>query len=356
MSLPSFISSPNQIAALRDRLNAQGKKLVFTNGCFDLLHAGHVRYLNEARSLGDALVIALNSDSSVRALKGPSRPINQEEDRAEVLCALKAVDAVCVFSEPRATALIHTIRPHIYAKGGDYTLHSLNPEERSALEAAGSDIRILPLVPGRSTTATIRRMAEEPTTAQPLRLAILGSGQGSNFQAILQAIQSGHLNAKIVAVISDHPDSGVMQIATTANLPHFHIDPGPHPSRFPDHAQKEVREHLQRSQPDLIILTGFMRILKQPVLEAFPEKIINIHPSLLPAYKGSRAVEQALASGEKETGTTVHIVTAGVDEGRIIAQQTVPILPADSITSLHHRIKAAEHQLLPEVIRTWRKP
>jgi formyltetrahydrofolate-dependent phosphoribosylglycinamide formyltransferase len=291
----------------------------------------------------------------VRALKGPSRPVNQEEDRAEVLCALKAVDTVCVFSEPRATRLIQIIRPQVYAKGGDYTLDSLNPEERSALEAAGAEIRILPLVPGRSTTATIRRMAEEPSPSKPLRLAILGSGEGSNFKAILQAIQAGSLNAEIVAVVSDRADCGVMLQAVEKNLPRFHIDPGPHPYRFPAHAQKEVCEHLQRCQPDLIVLAGFMRILKQPVLEAFPDQIINIHPSLLPAYKGSNAVAQALAAGETHTGTTVHIVTAGVDEGRILAQKKVPIYVGDTAEILHHRIKAAEHELLPQVISEWKK-
>ncbi|HEY5891870.1 MAG TPA: adenylyltransferase/cytidyltransferase family protein [Chthoniobacterales bacterium] len=133
-------------------------RLVFTNGCFDLLHAGHVRYLQGARALGDALVVGLNGDRSVRELKGPSRPIHSEHDRAEVLAALACVDAVVIFPEVRATALIGAIRPDIYAKGGDYTEESLNAEERAALKAAGTAIRFLPLVPGRSTTETVAKM------------------------------------------------------------------------------------------------------------------------------------------------------------------------------------------------------
>ncbi|HEX8296028.1 MAG TPA: adenylyltransferase/cytidyltransferase family protein [Chthoniobacteraceae bacterium] len=152
------IKTVPELAALRDQLERQGKRLVFTNGCFDLLHVGHVRYLEQARALGDALLVAVNGDASVRALKGPARPINPEQDRAEVLAALECVDFVTVFQSERVTELAREIRPHVYAKGGDYTVESLNPEEVAALRAAGSEIRILPLVAGKSTTATIGRM------------------------------------------------------------------------------------------------------------------------------------------------------------------------------------------------------
>ena len=148
-----------QLAAWRDALDGRGQRIVFTNGCFDLLHTGHVRYLQAARALGDALVVAVNGDASVRALKGPTRPINSEEDRAEVLAALACVDAVCIFHEERVTGLVGAIRPHVYAKGGDYTVASLDPGERAALEEVGAEIRILPLVPGRSTTAIIEKWA-----------------------------------------------------------------------------------------------------------------------------------------------------------------------------------------------------
>ena len=146
------IMTSTELARVRDALAAQGKKLVFTNGCFDLLHVGHVRYLQAARALGDALVVAVNGDASVRALKGPTRPVNPENDRAEVLAALGCVDYVVIFPEVRMTNLYRAVRPHIYAKGGDYTPETLNPEERAAIDEAGSEIRILPLVPGRSTT------------------------------------------------------------------------------------------------------------------------------------------------------------------------------------------------------------
>lgn len=146
------------LAAIRDEMDRAGRKLVFTNGCFDLLHAGHVRYLRAARTLGDALAVGLNGDASVRALKGPDRPLNPAEDRAEVLSALACVDHVVVFEPVRATELLAGVRPHIYAKGGDYTPGSLDPEEAAALRAAGSEIRILPLVPGRSTTSIVERM------------------------------------------------------------------------------------------------------------------------------------------------------------------------------------------------------
>ena len=151
------LETPQQLAALCDSFSSTGRKLVFTNGCFDLLHVGHVRYLQAARGLGDALLVALNGDASVRALKGPTRPINPENDRAEVLAALACVDYVTLFHTERVTDLVRIVRPHIYAKGGDYTVESLDPGERAALQEAGTDIHILPLVPGKSTTGIIEK-------------------------------------------------------------------------------------------------------------------------------------------------------------------------------------------------------
>ena len=149
------LKTAEEMASIRDSMEAQGRKLVFTNGCFDLLHVGHVRYLQQARKLGDALVVAVNGDASVRALKGQTRPINGELDRAEVLAALECVDYVTIFPSIRVTQLAESVRPQVYAKGGDYTIESLDQEERAVLEAAGSRICILPLVPGKSTTAII---------------------------------------------------------------------------------------------------------------------------------------------------------------------------------------------------------
>lgn len=139
-----------------DAARAKGAAVVFTNGCFDVLHAGHVRYLTKARAMGDFLVIGLNSDASVRRLKGNGRPINTENDRAEVLDALRAVDAVTIFGEPTAAALIEIVRPDVYVKGGDYTLETL-PEAKIVKEYGGR-VEFVPLVEGRSTTNVIERI------------------------------------------------------------------------------------------------------------------------------------------------------------------------------------------------------
>jgi D-glycero-beta-D-manno-heptose 1-phosphate adenylyltransferase len=141
-------------AEVRDR--NPGKTIVFTNGCFDILHAGHVRYLAGAKQLGDILVVGLNGDASVRELKGEGRPLNSQQDRAEVLAALGAVDYVIIFDEKRVDKLLREVRPRIYAKGGDYTVNSLDPDEFSALKEIGAKIEILPLVPGKSTSKLLQ--------------------------------------------------------------------------------------------------------------------------------------------------------------------------------------------------------
>ena len=150
------LKPPQELAQIRDAMDATGQRIVFTNGCFDLLHVGHVRYLQAARELGDALVVAVNGDASVRSLKGEGRPINTASDRAEVLAALECVNFVTVFPEVRVTSILELIRPHVYAKGGDYTVDRLDPGERSVLEKIGAEIEILPLIPGRSTTKMIQ--------------------------------------------------------------------------------------------------------------------------------------------------------------------------------------------------------
>jgi D-glycero-beta-D-manno-heptose 1-phosphate adenylyltransferase len=139
---------------VRDRY--VGKSIVFTNGCFDILHVGHVRYLAAAKQLGDILVVGLNSDSSARELKGPGRPLNSHEDRAEVMAALEAVDHVIIFAEKRVGQLLRQIRPDVYTKGGDYTLDSLDSEEVAALKEINARIEILPLVPGKSTSNLVQ--------------------------------------------------------------------------------------------------------------------------------------------------------------------------------------------------------
>lgn len=143
----------------RENLRQRGQKLVVTNGCFDLLHLGHVTYLECARNLGDALLIGLNSDEAVHQLKGPSRPVNSEADRALVLAALESVSGVCIFQEKRATRFLGHAQPDIYVKGGDYTLETIEQEERRIVEAAGGKVVILPFVPGKSTTAILEKIA-----------------------------------------------------------------------------------------------------------------------------------------------------------------------------------------------------
>jgi rfaE bifunctional protein nucleotidyltransferase chain/domain len=142
----------------RDELRAAGRKVVLTNGVFDLLHTGHLHFLQNARAQGDALFIALNSDASVRALKGPSRPVQTEEQRAYALAALACVDAIVIFREPRLTTEIRALRPDVYCKAGDYTLEKLDPDERAALTEVGARIEFLPFLPGFSTTNLIARI------------------------------------------------------------------------------------------------------------------------------------------------------------------------------------------------------
>lgn len=146
----------DNLSAFAAALRAHGQRIVFTNGCFDILHVGHVRYLGAARALGDCLVVGLNSDASVRRLKGPERPVNEEADRAEVLDALRAVDYVTIFDEPTAAELIEIIRPDVYVKGGDYTIATL--PEAEIVRGYGGHVEFIDLVPERSTTRVIEKL------------------------------------------------------------------------------------------------------------------------------------------------------------------------------------------------------
>ncbi|MCI0656686.1 MAG: D-glycero-beta-D-manno-heptose 1-phosphate adenylyltransferase [Acidobacteria bacterium] len=152
----SKIVSRAALAAVSRRMAREGKRLVFTNGCFDLMHPGHVRLLNRARRLGDALAVALNSDASVRRLKGPGRPILKQKERAEILAALECVDFVAVFSEPPPRQIIRAVRPKVLVKGGDWSPSRI--VGRATVEAAGGAVRVIPLQKGFSTTAILRRI------------------------------------------------------------------------------------------------------------------------------------------------------------------------------------------------------
>lgn len=187
----------------------------------------------------------------------------------------------------------------------------------------------------------------------PLRIAVLGSGTGSNFAAILDAIHAGTLHAEVTLALSDQPNSAFLALAQADHLPTAIIDCGPHPLRTTEASQQAIYDHLLAARPDVIVLAGFMRILKDPTLTTFADRILNVHPSLLPQFKGRHAVRDALASGQTATGCTVHLVIPEIDAGRILAQASVPIRPTDTEQTLHARIKEAEHTLLPQVLAAW---
>ena len=154
----SKILTLDQLRAKSRRLRAEGKRVAATNGCFDILHVGHVRYLAAAQKLGDVLVVGLNGDDSVCQLKGEGRPVNRERDRAEVLAALESVDYVTIFPEKRATNFLRAAQPSVYAKGGDYTTDTLDPEERAVLDDSGTRIEIIPFEKGYSTSELLTRI------------------------------------------------------------------------------------------------------------------------------------------------------------------------------------------------------
>ena len=183
-----------------------------------------------------------------------------------------------------------------------------------------------------------------------LQLGILGSGKGSNCRAILQSIRDGKLAAEVAVVISDNFDAGILDIAREFGIPNVYLPPGKFRTRLEPEIEAELVRMLREAGVELVVLAGFMRVLKEPMLTAFSRRIINIHPSLLPKYAGVEAWKQALAAGEKVTGCTVHFVDAGIDTGDIIAQREVPILPNDTPATLHARIQITERELFPEVI------
>jgi phosphoribosylglycinamide formyltransferase 1 len=185
---------------------------------------------------------------------------------------------------------------------------------------------------------------------KPLRLGILGSGKGSNCRAILESIRAGTLPAHACVVISDVFDAPILEIAREFSVPNAYLPPGNFRTRLEPSAEIELVRMLREADVELVVLAGFMRVLKSPMLDAFPRRIINIHPSLLPKFPGLEAWKQALAASETVTGCTVHYVDEKIDHGDIIGQREVEILPNDSVESLHARIQAAEHELYPDVI------
>jgi len=183
-----------------------------------------------------------------------------------------------------------------------------------------------------------------------LALGILGSGKGSNCRAILEQIRAGKLPADCRIVVSDVADAGILEVAREFGVPGIFLEPGKFRTKLEPEVEEELVRQLRSAGVELVVLAGFMRVLKPIMLEAFPHRIINLHPSLLPKFPGREAWAQALTAGETVTGCTVHYVDAGVDSGEIIAQREVPILPNDTPASLHARIQFIERDLFPAVI------
>lgn len=182
------------------------------------------------------------------------------------------------------------------------------------------------------------------------RLGVLGSGKGSNFVALADAIAAGKLPAEIAVVLSDVESAGILALARERRIPAQFIPPGKFRTKLEEEAEHAFVEALRAARVDLIVLAGFMRVLKGEFLRAFEGRIVNVHPSLLPSFPGLEAWKQALDHGVKVAGCTVHFVDAGVDSGAIIGQQTVPVLHHDTAESLHARIHAAEHELYPKCV------
>ena len=183
-----------------------------------------------------------------------------------------------------------------------------------------------------------------------LKLGVIGSGKGSNFRAIADAIARGELDAEIGVVISDVESAGILTLARERGYRAEHVAPGRFRTKMEPENEERLVRLLREARVDLVVLAGYMRMIKAPLLEGFPHRIVNIHPSLLPAFPGLEAWTQALAGGAKETGCTVHYVDAGMDTGEVIAQARVPVLEGDTPETLHARIQVEEHRLYPAVI------
>ena len=183
-----------------------------------------------------------------------------------------------------------------------------------------------------------------------LRIAVLGSGSGSNCQSIFNAIDDGRLDAEVVIVLSDNPDAYILERARQRGVRAEVMDCLGYKNKFPLEVQEALAAQLTELKIDLVCLAGFMRLVKEPLLAAFPRRILNIHPALLPAFPGVEAWKQALEAGATQAGCTVHYVDAGMDTGEIIMQAYVPVMPDDTAATLHARIQVQEHILYPAAI------
>lgn len=184
-----------------------------------------------------------------------------------------------------------------------------------------------------------------------LKLAVLGSGSGSNMQSIVDAIEAGTLDAEIKIVLADFPDAKILERAKKHNLKGMYLDCAPFKTKLEGAAEDRLIEILKAEGVDTVVLAGFMRIVKPKLLAAFPNRVLNIHPALLPAFPGVHSWTQALDYGCKVAGVTVHFVDAGTDSGPIIVQKAVPVLEDDTPETLHARIQVQEHIAYPEALR-----
>ena len=184
-----------------------------------------------------------------------------------------------------------------------------------------------------------------------LRIGILGSGNGSNAQSIIDAVEAGTLAAEVVCVVSDVEDAGILKRGRKHGTPAAFISGAPFKTKLEGDAEGRVVEFLQKQGANCVVLAGFMRMIKAGLLEAFPSRVLNIHPALLPAFPGMHSWEQALNYGAKVAGCTVHFVDAGMDTGPIIVQRFVPVLEDDTAQTLHARIQVEEHIAYPEALR-----
>jgi phosphoribosylglycinamide formyltransferase-1 len=186
---------------------------------------------------------------------------------------------------------------------------------------------------------------------EPLRVAVLGSGKGSNCQSIIDAIEAGELNAKVVCVLSDVEGAGILERAAKHGIPAEFVSAAPFKTKLDGEGEQRYLAALRKHGAQAIALAGFMRIIKKGLLEAFPRRILNIHPSLLPAFPGMESWKQALDHGARVTGCTVHFVDGGMDTGPIVVQRSVPVLDDDTAETLHARIQVEEHTAYPEALR-----
>jgi len=189
-----------------------------------------------------------------------------------------------------------------------------------------------------------------PRAMGRLKIGVLGSGKGSNFRAILSEIEAGRLDADVVLVMSDVEGAGILDLARGAGIAAHVIREPKFRTKLSPEVEEDVAARLREAGAELVVLAGYMRMVKTPLLDGFPRRLINIHPSLLPAFPGLESWRQALEAGVEKTGCTVHFVDSGMDTGEIIAQAEVPVLPGDTAESLHARIQVKEHKLYPSVV------